>query len=111
MYKTYKIKFGEGRVMKEVYCIQGRLTVSRAFGDFGYKQNERMRPTQQMVTCVPDINHRAIPDGSEFLVIATASVWDCMSSQNVVNFVHARLDSVSHYSSFSLSVLPVMHKK
>ncbi|KAL5212447.1 hypothetical protein ABZP36_023294 [Zizania latifolia] len=93
VYQTYQLRFGEGRVMKHVHRIQGRLAVSRAIGDFGFKQNERMRPPQQMVTCVPDINDRAIPDGAEFLVIATGGVWNCMSSQNVVNFVHARLNS------------------
>ncbi|XP_052142608.1 uncharacterized protein LOC127762221 isoform X3 [Oryza glaberrima] len=35
--------------------ILGMLATSRAIGDFAYKQNRNMPPSQQMVTCVPDI--------------------------------------------------------
>uniref|UniRef100_A0A0D9YUQ5 protein-serine/threonine phosphatase n=1 Tax=Oryza glumipatula TaxID=40148 RepID=A0A0D9YUQ5_9ORYZ len=71
--------------------ILGMLATSRAIGDFAYKQNRNMPPSQQMVTCVPDIRVENITDDTEFLVIASDGVWDGMRNNNVVQFVRQEL--------------------
>uniref|UniRef100_A0A0D9VI08 protein-serine/threonine phosphatase n=1 Tax=Leersia perrieri TaxID=77586 RepID=A0A0D9VI08_9ORYZ len=67
------------------YRIQGSLALSRAIGDFAFKKNGSMSPSQQMVTCIPDIRVETITDDTEFLVIASDGIWDRMSNNNVVS--------------------------
>ncbi|XP_040376799.1 probable protein phosphatase 2C 21 [Oryza brachyantha] len=73
--------------------VQGMLAMSRAIGDFALKQNRNMLPSQQMVTCIPDIRGANITDDTEFLVIASDGVWDHMSNKQVVSFVRQKLRS------------------
>ncbi|EEE57341.1 hypothetical protein OsJ_07462 [Oryza sativa Japonica Group] len=83
---------GEIREQWGPYCIEGKLSTSRALGDFAYK-NIVYRPQYQMVTHFPDIRVAKITGDTEFLVIASDGIWDHMSSQDVVDFVHEKLNS------------------
>ena len=35
--------------------VDGDLALSRAFGDFNYKDKPDLKPQQQAVTCFPDV--------------------------------------------------------
>ena len=50
-------------------CI-GNLALSRAFGDFGYKQNKSLAAEDQIITCDPEIVEHKITEDDEFVVIA-----------------------------------------
>jgi len=50
--------------------VNGRLALSRAIGDFGYKGNADLPPEEQMVTAFPDVVIHEVSDDDEFLVIA-----------------------------------------
>ncbi|KAI2624994.1 PP2C-domain-containing protein [Hypoxylon sp. NC1633] len=67
--------------------VNGNLALSRAIGDFEFKKSAELSPEQQIVTAFPDIVHHDISDDDEFLVIACDGIWDCQSSQAVVEFV------------------------
>lgn len=50
--------------------VNGNLALSRALGDFDFKQNSNLDPEQQIVTADPDITvHEATPE-DEFVVLA-----------------------------------------
>ncbi|KIW70908.1 hypothetical protein PV04_03139 [Phialophora macrospora] len=67
--------------------VNGNLALSRAIGDFEFKKSADLSPEQQIVTAFPDvITHEISPD-DEFLVIACDGIWDCQSSQAVIEFV------------------------
>ncbi|KAF8693723.1 hypothetical protein HU200_039140 [Digitaria exilis] len=68
--------------------INGILTVSRAIGDFEFKNNKQMSPEQQVVTCEPSVRGLTINHDVEFLVVASDGIWKSMSSQGVVDLVH-----------------------
>nr|CAB3447178.1 unnamed protein product [Digitaria exilis] len=68
--------------------INGILTVSRAIGDFEFKNNKQMNPEQQVVTCEPSVRGLTINHDVEFLVVASDGIWKSMSSQGVVDLVH-----------------------
>ena len=72
--------------------VQGVLALSRAIGDFPFKQRMGVPWEEQAVTCVPEVQSVSL-DGrrDEFAVIACDGIWDVMSSQDVVNFVRTRL--------------------
>jgi protein phosphatase 2C family protein 2/3 len=64
----------------------GNLALSRALGDFEFKQNYSLDAEHQIVTADPDINIHQIDGEEEFLILACDGIWDCLSSQQVVDF-------------------------
>ncbi|KAL2159102.1 hypothetical protein VTH06DRAFT_2861 [Thermothelomyces fergusii] len=67
--------------------VNGNLALSRAIGDFEFKKSAELAPEQQIVTAYPDVVVHEISDDDEFLVIACDGIWDCQSSQAVIEFV------------------------
>ncbi|KAK3378592.1 phosphatase 2C-domain-containing protein [Podospora didyma] len=67
--------------------VNGNLALSRAIGDFEFKKSAELAPEQQIVTAYPDVVVHDLGDDDEFLVIACDGIWDCQSSQAVVEFV------------------------
>ncbi|PUU82628.1 phosphatase 2C-like domain-containing protein [Tuber borchii] len=67
--------------------VNGNLALSRAIGDFVYKMRADLLPEQQIVTAFPDVVIHEVSDDDEFLVIACDGIWDCKSSQAVIEFV------------------------
>ncbi|OIW28862.1 putative serine/threonine phosphatase 2C ptc2 [Coniochaeta ligniaria NRRL 30616] len=67
--------------------VNGNLALSRAIGDFEFKKSAELAPEQQIVTAYPDVMVHELGDDDEFLVIACDGIWDCQSSQAVVEFV------------------------
>ncbi|MCJ1475316.1 Protein phosphatase 2C 2 [Lambiella insularis] len=67
--------------------VNGNLALSRAIGDFEFKKSAELSPEQQIVTAYPDVTTHVISEDDEFLVIACDGIWDCQSSQAVVEFV------------------------
>lgn len=63
------------------------MALSRALGDFEFKHNYSLEPEQQIVTADPDIEECDFTGKEEFLVIACDGIWDCLSNQQVVDFV------------------------
>lgn len=67
--------------------VNGNLALSRAIGDFEFKQNFSLEPEEQIVTADPEIIQHIISGEEEFLVLACDGIWDCLSNQQVVDFV------------------------
>ncbi|KAK4947900.1 Protein phosphatase 2C 2 [Elasticomyces elasticus] len=67
--------------------VNGNLALSRAIGDFEFKKSADLSPEQQIVTAFPDVITHEVSSDDEFLVIACDGIWDCQSSQAVVEFV------------------------
>ncbi|KAL1935260.1 hypothetical protein VTP01DRAFT_4400 [Rhizomucor pusillus] len=71
--------------------VNGNLALSRAIGDFEFKQNDQLPAEEQIVTCNPDIIEHVITENDEFFVLACDGIWDCMSNQQVIDFIRAEL--------------------
>ncbi|KAF3191650.1 Protein phosphatase 2C 2, variant 2 [Orbilia oligospora] len=67
--------------------VNGNLALSRAIGDFEFKKSADLPPEQQIVTSFPDVVIHDFTDDDEFMVIACDGIWDCQSSQAVIEFV------------------------
>ncbi|XP_059086912.1 protein phosphatase 1A-like [Tigriopus californicus] len=85
-----RIENAGGSVM--IQRVNGSLAVSRALGDFEYKNVDGKGPTEQLVSPEPEfyIRERSLAD-DEFLVLACDGVWDVMSNKDICNFVRHRL--------------------
>lgn len=71
--------------------VNGNLALSRAFGDFDFKRNSNIIAEKQIVTADPDIIDRQLVEDDEFIVLACDGIWDCMSNQEVVNYVRQQI--------------------
>ncbi|KAI2802165.1 hypothetical protein BLOT_010358 [Blomia tropicalis] len=71
--------------------VNGNLALSRAFGDFVFKRNEKRSVTEQIVIALPDVQQRPLSDELEFIVLACDGVWDVMTNDEVVEFVRRRI--------------------
>ncbi|CAA2974399.1 probable protein phosphatase 2C 60 isoform X2 [Olea europaea var. sylvestris] len=79
--------------------VNGSLNLSRAIGDMELKQNRSLPAEKQIVTANPDITTVELSDDDDFLIIACDGIWDCMSSQEAVDFVQEHLNSESKLST------------
>ncbi|KAI9597308.1 phosphatase 2C-like domain-containing protein [Syncephalis fuscata] len=73
------VEFGRGYL--------GNLALSRAIGDFEFKQNKLLSDEEQIVTSNPEITEHQITDKDEFIVLACDGIWDCLTSQKVIDYV------------------------
>lgn len=72
--------------------VNGSLAVSRALGDFEYKNVQGKGPCEQLVSPEPEIieiNRQGEKD--EFIILACDGIWDVMSNEELCNFVRDRL--------------------
>jgi len=71
--------------------VNGMLGLSRAIGDYEYKNSKNLKMDEQLVIATPDIKVEKITDEVDFLVVACDGIWECWSSSKVVEFVYAKL--------------------
>lgn len=68
--------------------VNGNLALSRGIGDFEFKDSKILPPEEQAVTALPDVlEHKLNTLTDEFIVLACDGIWDCLTSQQVVDFV------------------------
>ena len=68
--------------------VNGIIAISRAVGDWEYK-NAGLKPEENMVTAFPEIVIETLRPDHDFMIIACDGIWDCMTSQEAVNFVYS----------------------
>merc|ERR1719387_1033790 len=80
-----------GRVTAEGR-INGNLNLSRALGDFEYKNMNRKQPERDMISGVPDVRSRDLRTSDEYLLIACDGIWELFrGSQRQVDIARGRL--------------------
>lgn len=68
--------------------VNGNLALSRAIGDFEFKRTPELPAEQQIVTAFPEVETQKMDSEQlEFVVLACDGIWDCLSSQDVVDIV------------------------
>lgn len=72
--------------------VNGNLNLSRAIGDLKYKSNTELPVAEQIITAEPDIRKVTLQAEDKFFLLACDGVWDVMSNQDAIDFIHARLD-------------------
>ena len=78
------------------FRINGNLNLSRSIGDLKYKGDSSLDPAAQIITAEPDVLAIDVdPSKDDFFVVACDGVFDVLSSQELVDFIHARLPSTS----------------
>uniref|UniRef100_A0A0K0EL04 PPM-type phosphatase domain-containing protein n=1 Tax=Strongyloides stercoralis TaxID=6248 RepID=A0A0K0EL04_STRER len=79
-----------GNVM--ISRVNGALAVSRAFGDFEYKNVPNLASTEQLVSPEPDVYEiERDQNVDEFFILACDGIFDVMSNEELVEVVRERL--------------------
>ncbi|EPY84975.1 hypothetical protein CB1_000420003 [Camelus ferus] len=71
--------------------LEGSLAVSRALGDFAYKEAPGRPPELQLVSAEPEVTALARQAEDEFMLLASDGVWDAMSGTALAGLVASRL--------------------
>ena len=71
--------------------VDGDLAVSRALGDFQYKDRPDLKAEEQKVTANPDVEVKERAAGDEFVIISCDGIWDVVENPDAVALVHAML--------------------
>ncbi|KAL2489937.1 putative protein phosphatase 2C 60 [Forsythia ovata] len=85
--------------------VNGSLNLARAIGDMEFKQNKYLPAEKQILTANPDISIVELCDDDEFIVLACDGIWDCMSGQQLVDFIREQLKSETKLSVVCEKVL------
>ena len=64
--------------------VNGDLAVSRAFGDFQYKNRDDLPPEEQKVSCFPDIKIKERLPTDDVLILACDGLWDVMTNDEAI---------------------------
>lgn len=88
-----RIEKAGGTVMMQ--RVNGTLAVSRALGDFEYKKIAEFPPEQQLVSPEPDVTIFPRDEADEFLFLACDGVYDVMTSEEVIKYIHHQLELTS----------------
>ena len=79
--------------------MNGNLALSRSLGDFEYKGNSVLKAKDQMVTAFPDLKVESLSNDCEFMIIACDGIWDCMSSQEAVQYINDNKNKKKEYKN------------
>ena len=73
------------------------LGVSRAFGDYDYKSNDKLSASRQAVVCTQEFVMRERKEGEDmFLVLVCDGLWDVVSNDEAGEFVVRRVADLGH---------------
>lgn len=84
--------------------VNGNLNLSRALGDFTYKENKDLTYDKQMVLALPEVKIETIDGDTEFFIIACDGIWDCLENQEAVDFIHEKLSDLKEATSTDIKV-------
>lgn len=66
--------------------VNGDLASARSFGDFRYKIDANLPPSQQQVTVLPDVTILDRSPQDEFVILACDGIWDVMSNLEATRY-------------------------
>jgi len=71
--------------------VDGKLNLTRAIGDFVFKNNHNLKPFDQAVIVYPEVKKYKITKDMEFIIMACDGVWDCVEPQEFCEFISQKL--------------------
>ena len=75
--------------------VNGSLAVSRALGDYEYKNVEGKGPCEQLVSPEPEVFIEERTPQDEFMVLACDGIWDVMTNDELCAFIANRMKITS----------------
>ena len=98
-----RIQNAGGTVM--IQRVNGSLAVSRALGDFDYKNVKGKGPCEQLVSPEPEIYTLDRTSQDEFIVLACDGIWDVMRNEEICDYVRYRMQLTDNLESICNNVI------
>lgn len=98
-----RIQNAGGSVM--IQRVNGSLAVSRALGDYEYKNVKELGQCEQLVSPEPEITWFERESEDEFLILACDGIWDVMNNEEVCSFVQSRLKVTNNLEEITNQVI------
>lgn len=67
--------------------INGNLNLSRAIGDFEFKNQKNLEKEQQLIVASPDVVVRSYDDNDHFLLLGCDGIWETLSTPEIGLFI------------------------
>lgn len=83
--------------MVEEGRVDGIIAISRAIGDWEYK-SPHLEPQKMAVSAYPEVKVHEIGKDADFIICACDGIWDCMTSQQAVDFVLTAKEKLATYT-------------
>lgn len=77
--------------------VDGIIAISRAIGDWEYK-SATLEPEKMAVSAFPEVRTFEIGPQLDFVITACDGIWDCMTSQQAIDFVGTAKEKISNYT-------------
>ena len=87
--ETARIEAAGGDV--EMDRVNGKLAVSRAFGDFHYKADMNLTDDKQLIIATPDVQVKDLDAKTKFAILACDGIWEVLSNEEVIDFILEKL--------------------
>ena len=92
---NYDLSYKPGKYKISIYRVNNRLSLSRAFGDFGFKRGYKSEKHPKLLTGeeflisnIADITTINISDESKFLVLGCDGLFDVMHDVDIIPFLN-----------------------
>lgn len=85
--------------------VNGNLNLSRALGDLEYKKNASLKPQEQLISPMPDIEKRAISKDDAFLVMGCDGIWEILNADEICQIVENGLPTCKNLSDLAEEIL------
>lgn len=89
----------------ELGRVCGNLAVSRALGDYSYKDRPDLGDHEQKITAAADVFNIERHEDDEFLLLACDGIWDVMSNEEAVDFIHDQLKAGTPHEKIAEAML------
>jgi len=63
--------------------VNGNLALSRALGDFVFKNNDGLKAEDQIVSGCPEVQEHTVDQSWDYLLLACDGIWDVLGNQEV----------------------------
>lgn len=83
--------------------VNGMINLTRSLGDLEFKQNKKLKHEDQILTALPDIRIEKILNDTDFLILACDGIWDCLTSQEAVDYLKLSIRPPKEDKSFKIS--------
>jgi len=85
--------------------VNGSINLTRCLGDLEYKLNKKLKQEDQILSAVPDVRIEKISSDTDFLIVACDGIWDCLTSQEAVDYFKPKIRPSKEDKSFKISAM------
>jgi len=100
--------------------VDGNLNLSRALGDFAYKKDKTLKPTEQKISCEAEVKKRGLVAQDRYLLLGCDGIFEKATSQALVDFMLPKLaaqddkeelsDSCSAFLDHNIAKVPAQEQ-